>query len=125
MDIAGHRVPAGTICVCVTWVLHHDEKIFGDPWVFRPERYLDNAGSLLPADHPVRKNTFTFGGGPRVCVGEVFALRRLFYVISHVMQAFELAPGDPGSMTPCDPRSYAYSWILEPNDFKIKFKERL
>lgn len=37
------------------WGLHHDEKIWGDPWNFRPERFLDNQGLLLPTDNQLRK----------------------------------------------------------------------
>jgi len=37
------------------WYIHHDEKIWGDPWVFRPERFLDDADKLLPMDHQARQ----------------------------------------------------------------------
>lgn len=37
------------------WFIHHDEEVWGDPWVFRPERFLDSEGKLLPIDHPTRQ----------------------------------------------------------------------
>ena len=37
------------------WGIHHDEKIWGDPWEFRPERFLEN-GALLPGDHKLMQS---------------------------------------------------------------------
>lgn len=37
------------------WTIHHSEKEFDDPFVFKPERFLDDKGQLLPSNDPVRK----------------------------------------------------------------------
>ena len=37
---------------------HHDPEVWGDPEVFRPERFLDDKGQLLKKDV-----TFPFGAG--------------------------------------------------------------
>lgn len=124
MILQGHLVPAGTVCACVLWTLHHDPNIWGDPWTFRPERFLDvETGLLLPAEHPHRKNLMGFGAGPRQCVGELFALRRLFYIITHTLQTFTLEPDLDGLVT-CDPRAYEFGLILTPNSFRVKLIER-
>lgn len=34
---------------------HHDEAVWGDPWEYRPERFLDENGKLLPADSDLMK----------------------------------------------------------------------
>ena len=36
------------------WTAHHSAE-WGDPFTFRPERFLDESGRLLPATHPIRK----------------------------------------------------------------------
>ena len=71
-------VPKGTMAMINTWALHHDESFWEEPYKFRPDRFLDEAGDLLSADHPNRKHLLPFGAGPRVCLGETFAMARLF-----------------------------------------------
>lgn len=39
--------PAGTVVGCNTWVAHYDSKVFTDPTMFRPERWLDSDGDTL------------------------------------------------------------------------------
>ena len=45
-------IPKGTAFIINTWSLHHDKAFWGDPENFRPERFLDEDGELLAADHP-------------------------------------------------------------------------
>ena len=35
--------------------LHHDPRLWKDPWKFVPDRFLDENGELVPVDHPLRK----------------------------------------------------------------------
>jgi cytochrome P450 len=65
--VGGYAVPAGTKVVPLFWALHHDESYWGDPWVFRPERFLDDGGRLVTLDHTNRKHLMAFGSGLRVC----------------------------------------------------------
>ncbi len=101
-EIDGHgHVPKDSVVLINTWAIHHDEKRWGDPYVFRPERFLDEHGNLHPADHPTRKQLLPFGAGPRVCLGEAFAMARLFLWSAAVVQKFSItvAPGSsPGWM---------------------------
>ncbi|KAN0107802.1 cytochrome P450 [Hyaloscypha variabilis] len=62
--ISGHFVPEGsTVSVCM-WAATHSERNFKDPYVFRPERWLDkeNATDKLGASN-------AFSLGPRGCIG--------------------------------------------------------
>lgn len=57
-------------------------SIFGpDAAIFRPERWADP--SLRPG-----WNYLPFGGGPRVCLGQQYALTEAYYVTIRMMQRF-------------------------------------
>ncbi len=96
-------IPKGTVFIINTWNLHHDKAFWGDPENFRPERFLTDDGEFLPADHPNRKHVLPFGAGPRVCVGEVFAMARLFLWTSALVNKFVISTAagfDAGWMDP-------------------------
>ncbi len=113
---------AGTVVIPLACFLHHDEKFWGDPLVFRPERFLDNAGKLLSADHPNRKHLVPFGAGSRSCVGEVFAHKRLFIFTASLVQAFDLKPGDV--KVSCDPGDYEEGIILAQKPYTARLIPR-
>ncbi len=91
-------IPKGTTFMVNTWSLHHERAFWGDPEKFRPERFLDEDGKFLAADHPNRKHLLPFSAGPRVCVGEVFAMARLFLWTSTLVNKFVIS-----TAAGCDP----------------------
>ena len=76
-----YTIPKDTEIWVNLWAMHHDEKLWNEPFTFKPKRFLDTNGQLVPADHPNRRNVMPFGAGHRVCVGEVFALSRMFLIM--------------------------------------------
>ncbi len=91
-------VPKGTTFIINAWSLHHDKAFWGDPENFRPERFLDEHGKLLAADHPKRKHLLPFSAGPRSCMGEVFAMALLFLWTSALVNKFVIKTAEG-----CDP----------------------
>ena len=120
--LGGYKIPAETTVFVLFSAVHHDEKFWGDPFAFRPERFLDKDGNLVPPDHPNRKHVLQFGAGLRVCMGEIFALRRLFMFTARLVQAFELTPAD--ELVTCDPREYIMGTVLSQKPYKVKLNER-
>lgn len=53
--IGCYKIKKGTVLWPNIWGLHHDEKIWGDPNDFRPERFLDKDGKILTVEHKLRK----------------------------------------------------------------------
>ena len=83
--LAGYEVPIGTTITYNSFALHHDKEYWGDPEVFRPERWIDENGSLLKhTDH-----FLAFGAGPRVCMGESLARVELFHFVVALLQRFD------------------------------------
>ncbi len=117
-------IPKGVVMLINAWALHHEEWFWKDPDVFRPERFLDDNGQLLPPDHPNRKHLLPFGAGPRVCFGEVFAKNRLLLWTARVVSKFEMAPGPDSDEIWMDPKVHPESSLLEPLPTRIVFTAR-
>ena len=116
-----YTIPKDTEIWVNLWAMHHDEKLWDEPFTFKPERFLDSNGQLVPADHPNRRNVMPFGAGHRVCVGEVFALSRLFLIIARILQNFTILPESTLENQPsCDPRIREMGLSLHPPPFKIR-----
>ena len=78
--------------VMAQWVVHRDPRWYDAPEEFRPERWEGEAPKHLP-----RFAYFPFGGGPRQCIGNAFALMEAQLVLATVAQKFRmrLVPGHP------------------------------
>ncbi|ELU17755.1 hypothetical protein CAPTEDRAFT_134944, partial [Capitella teleta] len=100
----------------------HDEGFWGDPHAFRPERFLDEAGNIVPPSHVNRRHMMPFGAGTRVCIGEGLAMGRLFMMIATMAQVFVVEQGRLKSSW--DPRTYQSGIVLHPLDYEIQLKSR-
>ncbi|XP_045174711.2 cytochrome P450 1A1-like isoform X2 [Mercenaria mercenaria] len=94
------------------WGIHHDEIVWGDPWVFRPERFLTENDQLLPADHKLRRTLIPFSVGKRRCPGEDFAMSRLFLLFTSMLQRIEFSPPAEEELPSADPRLYTNKYPL-------------
>jgi cytochrome P450 len=85
-------VPKGTLVCYNLYAMHRRKDIYGpDAEVFRPERWMD--GTLQP-----RWGYLPFNGGPRICIGQRFALTEVEYVLVRMVQKFQvLRSADEGS----------------------------
>jgi cytochrome P450 len=83
VEIGGYRFSPGAEFVMSPWVLHRDPRNFEAPEAFRPERWQDDLAQRLP-----RFAYFPFGGGPRVCIGNRFAMMEAKLVLANALQRF-------------------------------------
>lgn len=84
LELGGYRVRKGHTVFMSQWVTHRDPRYFGpDPDAFRPERWLDGLAKRLP-----KYAYFPFGGGPRVCIGNTFALMEAAIILATVGQRY-------------------------------------
>jgi cytochrome P450 len=92
MEIAGCRVAKGSGVSCAQWVVHRDPRWFDAPDEFRPERWAGDLAKRIP-----RFAYFPFGGGPRQCIGNTFALMEAILILAVVAQRFQfrLVEGHP------------------------------
>jgi cytochrome P450 len=88
--IGGHAIPAGTVLVLSQYALHRHPDFWRNPAGFDPERF---APERKQGRHPFAY--FPFGGGPRLCIGESFAIMEAQLILATVARRFrlDLAPG--------------------------------
>jgi len=82
-EIAGYPVRPGYGVAFAQWVIHRDARWFDAPLEFRPERWDNGLAKQLP-----RFAYFPFGGGPRQCIGNTFALMEASVVLATIGQKF-------------------------------------
>lgn len=89
-EICGYRVRAGTHIFVSPWATHRHPRYWQDPEVFDPDRFTPARSEGRPAFA-----YFPFGGGPRVCIGNGFAMMEAQIILAMIAQRFrpELAPG--------------------------------
>ncbi|KAH3888696.1 hypothetical protein DPMN_012736 [Dreissena polymorpha] len=102
----GYAILKDTAILPNIWGIHHDEDVWGDPWDFRPERFLcaEDGKKLLPADHKFMKTLIPFSVGKRRCPGEDFAMSRLFLVLTSLLQRLHFRPPEGEELPSVDPR---------------------
>ncbi|MGB6598090.1 MAG: cytochrome P450 [Candidatus Acidiferrum sp.] len=91
-EIAGYSVPKGSGVSFAQWTVHRDPRWYDAPEEFRPERWEGDLLKRLP-----RFAYFPFGGGPRQCIGNTFALMETALVLATIAQRyrFRLVEGHP------------------------------
>jgi cytochrome P450 len=82
-EIAGYPLRRGYGVAFAQWVIHRDPRWFDAPLEFRPERWENGLAKQLP-----RFAYFPFGGGPRQCIGNTFALMEASVVLATIGQKF-------------------------------------
>jgi cytochrome P450 len=86
VEIGGYRLPKGSTLFISQWVVHRDPSLFEEADQFRPERWANDLERRLP-----RFAYFPFGGGPRVCIGNRFAMMEATLVLAVLARRFSFA----------------------------------
>jgi len=89
-EIGGYRVARGSIVFLIPFVVHRRPTLWPDPECFDPERFTPERESSRP-----RFAYIPFGGGPRGCIGNQFAMLEAQLIVAAIAQRFriELVPG--------------------------------
>jgi cytochrome P450 len=86
VEIDGYRIGKGHVVVINTYGMHHDARYFPDPERFDPERFSPENEKLIP-----KYAYIPFGGGPRVCIGNAFAMMEAKLIVATIAPRFHLA----------------------------------
>ncbi|TFK27945.1 cytochrome P450 [Coprinopsis marcescibilis] len=82
----GYFIPKGTIILPNTWAIQHNESLYGSPFKFDPDRFLDLSKEVLD---PVLT---AFGYGRRMCPAYLFALDAILIFTASILATFDIQP---------------------------------
>jgi len=86
VEIGGYVVPRGSLVTVNTYALQRDPRFFEDPERFDPQRFARGWEERIP-----RYAYLPFGGGPRVCIGNGFAMMEARLILATVAQRCRLS----------------------------------
>ncbi|XP_010685026.2 cytochrome P450 CYP72A219 [Beta vulgaris subsp. vulgaris] len=90
-NLGGLSIPPGTLIELPIYSVHRDEELWGDDAdEFKPDRFAEGISKATKGYN----SFFTFGSGPRLCIGEKFAITEAKMALSMILQrfSFELSP---------------------------------
>ncbi|PON33257.1 Cytochrome P450, E-class, group I [Parasponia andersonii] len=91
-NIGGMSIPAGVETVLCILSIHHDPKLWGDDaGEFNPERFSEGVAKSSKHD---KIAFYPFGWGPRICLGQSFAMIESKMGLAMILQhfSFQLSP---------------------------------
>lgn len=83
--IDGYKVPAGSLVAFSPHILHRHPEFWTDPEAFIPERFAPEKTETMH-----KCAYMPFSTGPRICLGNNFALLEIVLVLAMVAQRYEL-----------------------------------
>ena len=88
VQLGPYKIPANTIFVTSTYSVHFDQEYWGDPEVFRPERFI------VDGKFKANERILPFGVGKRRCIGESLARVQNFLFFANLMKKFRFSAVD-------------------------------
>lgn len=83
---AGLSFPKNTIIIPFFFGLHREKNLWNEALKFNPERFI------VDTKVAKSKNYFPFGAGPRMCIGNNFAMAEMSFFIFSFLQKFQIKP---------------------------------
>ncbi|XP_033126769.1 cytochrome P450 2U1-like isoform X2 [Anneissia japonica] len=80
----GYFIPKGTTVVPNIWAVLHDEITWPESEEFRPERFIDDKGTLIKYEELI-----PFSIGRRSCLGEQLARMEMYLFFTHLLHHFQ------------------------------------
>lgn len=86
VELGGYKVRRGSWIFIAPFVVHRDSNCFRDPETFDPLRFSPERINNIPPYAYI-----PFGGGPRICIGNAFALMEMVLVAATVLQRYHIS----------------------------------
>lgn len=89
-QLGDYLIPPGTVLIVPIYAVHHHASLWSNPKVFNPDRFSPEAAK---ARH--RYAYMPFGAGPRVCIGNAFAVMEAVAILAVLLQKVRIAVTEP------------------------------
>jgi cytochrome P450 len=96
----GYNIEPGVLLSPCTYLVHRDPKVYPDPHLFRPERFLDRQYSPY--------EFMPFGGGNRRCVGYALARLEMKVILAEMLGRIDFSRVDS---RPARPQRHGMTFI--------------
>ena len=110
--LRGYTIPKDATILFNLNGVHNNKTTWGDPEVFRPERFLNDDGEFVKHPHVI-----PFGIGKRSCLGELLARQELYIFTAMISQRFKILP-EEGTDKIDSARKLSFANV--PMPFKIR-----
>lgn len=87
-EFQGILIPKGGIWLISFYEIHRRKDLWEAPDEFRPERFADGRARELTDRY------FPFGAGPRMCIGNNFAMFEMVLVLAHLLKHYRWTTRD-------------------------------
>lgn len=96
-EVGGYYVPKNSVITMSSFVTHRHPEFWDDPERFDPHRFTPERKAERP-----RYAYLPFGGGPRICIGNSFAMTEAIMLLASIVQRYRLSlvPGSQVEMEP-------------------------
>lgn len=94
-EVLGQKIPANSIFLLSIYALHRDSKYYPEPEKFDPNRFAPEQVKARP-----KLAYMPFGAGPRMCIGNHFAMMEMQLVLAMLVQRFDFELLDDQPVTP-------------------------
>ena len=85
IEVNGYRLPAGTVAVVAIYAMHRDPALWEDPLRFDPDRFSPERSKGRD-----RWQYLPFGGGPRACIADHFAMLEATLALATILRRIKI-----------------------------------
>jgi cytochrome P450 len=108
--VNGYTIPKGQDVLLEIYLMHRNENVWENPLKFDPDRFLPEKVKDRPNHHYL-----PFGAGPRMCIGNHFAMMEMQLIVATLIQRFDfkLIENHPVKMDPLITLRPKYGILME------------
>ncbi|KAJ7267368.1 cytochrome P450 [Mycena rebaudengoi] len=122
-----YTLKKNTTLILNIYALYHDPNVFENPEEFNPDRFMVSEYGTRPGMDTDFRDNFLFGGGRRICPGQVVAQVLMQLTAMRLIWAFQFGSpidAETGVAIPRGLDFYGHEFVVMPRPFKCAIQQR-